>query len=570
MCVVTAPLGFPARVGWALAMGCLLGSRAGLAFPITDPDNPSIVTSAPEPSQSDLRHQLQLQSGFGAAQAGGGWSFTPAITFEEIWTDNILNTQTNRRWDLISAATPSISIFGDVPNAQVQFYYAPAFILAARTPEENRITNQLSGTALFTIIPDEFYVDARAFAGASPVGGGFGPLGTGFTTLNGVNSLGGVGTTGLSKQNQVQTSSFSLTPYWLHRFSDTGTAKIGYQFNESAYAQGGTYLPIFFPVGSNTAFNFTNEGVAQFETGERFAPFRYFVAADARIGTGNGFNGNSTEYTFLNRLGYLVNRNIEVFGQLGYEDLNFTQVSPNVHVSDAIWGLGTTLTPNQDSQITVSFGHQNGQNGAQVNAWYQLTTRTRISASYSTGLQTNLQGIAGQLDLLSLDSTGRGVDSQSGAPLFIGNSGLGIQAGVFRTKSLTMNATTVLDRDSFSLSLQFYQTTTVATVRSNVTVPFGVIVPPVGTTSTATTGYATWAHQISEDLSMSTSVAYGTSHFSSGSSNQNSVAASVAVQYLISPTLAASGRYSFFDRVSSTPGQSYYQNIVLVGLSKQF
>jgi uncharacterized protein (PEP-CTERM system associated) len=570
MGVVTVPLGFPARVACALAMGCLVGSRAGQAFPITDPDNPSIVTSAPQPSESDLRHQLQLQSGFGAAEAGGGWTFVPAVTFEEIWTDNILNTETNRRWDLISALTPSISIYGDVPNAQVQFNYSPVFFMAARTPQENRITNQLAGTGLFTIIPDEFYVDARAFAGSSPVGGGFGPLGNGFTTLNGVSGFGGVGTTGLSKQNEVQTSSFSLSPYWLHRFSDTGTAKVGYQFNESAYSQGGTYLPLFFPTGSNSAYNFTNEGVAQFETGERFAPFRNFTSADARIGTGNGFNGDSSQYTFVNRLGYLVNRNVSVFGELGYEDLNFTGVTPNVHINDVVWGIGTTLTPNTDSQITVSFGHQNGENSANVNGWYQLTERTRISARYATGLQTDLQGISNQLDLLSLDSTGMGIDSQSGAPLFIGNNGLGVQAGLFRTKSLSMNATTVLDRDSFSLSLQYYQTTTVATVRNNVNVPFGVIVPPVGTTSTATTGYVTWAHQISEDLSMSTSVAYGTSHFSSGSSNQQSLATSVAVQYLISQTLAASARYSFFDRISTTPGQSYYQNLVLVGLTKQF
>jgi hypothetical protein len=48
------------------------------------------------------------------------------------------------------------------------------------------------------------------------------------------------------------------------------------------------------------------------------------------------------------------------------------------------------------------------------------------------------------------------------------------------------------------------------------------------------------------------------------------LATSVAVQYLISQTLAASARYSFFDRISTTPGQSYYQNLVLVGLTKQF
>ncbi len=573
MYVVTVPLGIPARVTCALAVGCLLGSRGTMAFPINDPSNPSIVTNAPEPTESDLRHQLQLQSGLGAAPAGGGWTFTPAISGAEIWTDNILNTETNRRWDLLSTLTPSISILGDVPNAQVRFQYGPQFLLAARTPQENRITNQLVGTGLFTIVQDEFYVEVRAFAGAAPVGGGFGALGNGFGSLNsGISTggIGGIGNTGLSKQNQVQSSVFAFSPYWLHRFGDTGTAKVGYEFNESAVASGGTYLPVFFPTGHNTSYSIANEGVAQFETGERFAPYRDLVLGDARVSNGNnGLSGNSSDYTFVNQLGYLINRNISVFGQLGYEDIQFTNVVPNIHVSDAVWGIGGTFIPNADSQITVSFGHQNGENGAQVSAWYALTARTRITATYTTGLQSDLQGLSSQLDLLSLDSLGNTVNADTGGPLFIGNNGLGFQAGVFRSKALTAGLSTVLDRDQFSLSVQFAQTTTVATVRNTANLPSGVIAPPVGSTNNATTGYATWVHQINEDLSMSTSVAYGTNHFSA-SGNQQSVAASVAVQYMFSQTLAASARYSFFDRISTTPGSSYYQNLVLVGLTKQY
>ncbi len=123
------------------------------------------MTNAPEPTDSDLRNQLQLHSGFGAAAAGGGWTFTPAISWEEIYTDNVFDTERNRRWDVLTTVTPSIAITGDVPNAQVQFEYGPQFRLAARTPQENSITNQLLGTGLFTVVPDEFYVDARAIAG---------------------------------------------------------------------------------------------------------------------------------------------------------------------------------------------------------------------------------------------------------------------------------------------------------------------------------------------------------------------------------------------------------------------
>ncbi len=237
MHVVTVPFGSAARPVCSITAGCMLSARVAMAFPVTDPANPGITVTVPEVTESDLRHQLQMQSPFGGAAAGGGWTFVPSITLQEAYTDNVLNSSTDRRWDLITVATPGIAIQGDVPNAQVRFDYAPEFRLDARTPSQNNVTQQLLGTGLFTIVPDTLYVDARAIAGGAPVGGGFGALG-----LNQPSSLGsplsGLGTIGLSKQNQVQASSLSIAPYVLHRFDDTGTGKIGYQFNQSSFAQG--------------------------------------------------------------------------------------------------------------------------------------------------------------------------------------------------------------------------------------------------------------------------------------------------------------------------------------------
>ncbi len=574
MSAVTDAPGIPVRLTCAIAIGCLSGSRIAQAFPASSPANPSVVTTAPEPTQSDLRNQLQMHSGLDAAAAGGGWTFVPAVSLAEIWTDNVLNTTNNRRWDFLTIATPSISIKGDTPNAQVQLQYGPQFRLAARTPQENSVTNQLLGIGLFTIVPDAFYVDARAIAGGAPVGGGFGALSPGVTqNFGGFGSQPGTtGTTGLSNQNQVQTNSASIAPYWLHRFGDTGTAKIGYQFSETSFSQGNSYVPLFVPTGHNTSYNITNEGLAQFETGDRFAPFRNLTLADAQLGNGN-FQGNSSQYTVINRLGYMVNREITVFGQVGYENLRFDGTPPT-HINDAIWGIGATWTPNPDGQITIGFGHRYGQNNVEFDGSFALTARTRISASYKTGLQNDLQGIQGQLDLASLTSTGQTVNSDTGAPLFIGTGGLGVQAGLFQFKAFTASTSTVLERDRISVSLQVSQTTTIAAPPSNAITPFNIPAPAVGSTSQGETVFATWTHQLREDLTLGSSAAFNKSR-TSGSGDQQSWAVSVGAQYLLSETLAATATYSFFDRLASTQtlstqGQSYYQNLVLVGLNKQF
>jgi uncharacterized protein (PEP-CTERM system associated) len=571
MGVAKLPLRSPAHLTCAMVVGCLLGARCAVAFPASDPSNPSIEADVPPPTDSDLRHQLQLQSGFGAGAAGaGGWTFVPRISAQEMYTDNVLETATNRRWDLVTLVTPGISILGDVPNAQVKLNYGPEIREDLRTPQEDGITQQLLGTGLFTIIPDEIFVDARAVAGGTPTAPGFGATGLGISPVATSGGISGPGASGLSKQNTTQTNSFSISPYILHRFGDTGTAKIGYEFNQSSYSSGGgNSIPLFFQSGSGGQQNTTNQGVAQFETGERFAPFRDLVVANVTEGNGTGVNRDSSQDTLINRLGYDVNREVNIYGELGYENLRFGGIPPT-RIDDVVWGGGTTLTPNPDSQITIGYGHKDGTNSLQFSGYYALTSRTRISARYSTGLQSDLQAIQSELDLADLDTNGNAVDSQTGAPLFIGNNALGAQAGLFRTKSLTVTASTVLDRDQINVSLQGTEQTTVAVAPTPVVVnPLSIPTAPVGQNTTAATVIVTWQHQFSEALSMSDTLSYSTTDVAT-SGTFKSIAASLSLQYLISETLAATARYSYFDRMSPVASQNIYQNLFIVGISKQF
>lgn len=563
---VTVSFASSVRLTCVLAAGCMLVGRSALAFPASDASAPAITVDTAEPTQSDLRHQLQLQSGFGAS-SGGGWTLVPSLTLQEAFTDNVLDTQTNRRWDLITFFTPGFTLVGDVPNAQVNLAYAPQVRLNARTSSQNQVTQQLLGSASFTVVPDLFYIDARAVAGGQAGAPGLGAVGLGVSSpIN--QQLNGVGSSALANRFQVQTNSFAVAPYLLQRFGDTGTGKIGYQLSYTSFSQANSSVPLFFQGGSSGSHNTTNEVVAQFETGERFAPFRNLTVVDGSIGNGTGVNNNSSQFSAINRLGYLVDRGLIVFAEVGYENLRFNGIPPT-RIDDAVWGAGATLTPNEDSKITVSFGHRYGDNNFNLNASYALTPRTQISASYLTGLQSDLQTIQSQLDLASLDSTGRTVDSRTGAPLFIGTGGLGVQSGLFRVRALTATVATTLDRDQIYLTLQYSRNTTIATVPADQIFIFGTPPAPVGSTSTAFTGYLSWTHQLSEVLTLSSSAAFSTSQIP-GTGTQQSVAANIGMQYLISDTVAVSAQYSFLDRISNTPGLSFTQNMVIVGISKQF
>jgi uncharacterized protein (PEP-CTERM system associated) len=571
MSVATPLLRYSPRLGCLIAVSCVLGPRIAAAFPATDDLNPGITADLPAPTESDLRHQLQLQSGgFGAAANGGGWTFTPALGAYEFYTDNVLATATNRRWDLVTVVTPSLSIFGDEPNVQVNFSYSPQFRLDATTPQENSVNQQLAGTGLFTVIPDEVFLDVRAFAGVAPLQTGLGAQGA---TLNPTFTQTGTGPTGLSQQQLSQDSSVSISPYVLHRFGDTGTAKVGYEINETSIAPSGSGIPLFFPSGSNSQHSLTNEAVAQFETGERFAPFRNLLSLNVARSSGTGIANDQSQDTISNQLGYVVNRDWEVYGQLGYEKLNFGGVPPT-RVDDMTWGFGAVWTPNADSQITLGYGHVNGVSGVQLSAYYALTARTRITASYTTGLQTNLGQIQGQLDLQALNQNGQAVDALTGAPQFNGINGFGNQNGLYQSKNFNASISTSLDRDQLAFTLALSQQTTIATATQVIPGQFNAIAPPVGSTGQSATAYLTWSHQLNEDLSLNSSAAYGTNTITAptgiGTGQQRSVAANVGLQYALSQTVVTSVQYTFYEQFSPLPGQTIYQNVFLVGINKQF
>jgi hypothetical protein len=216
-----------------------LSHGCAAAFPLIDPTNADSVPPGTElaaPDAQDLKHQMQLANGL-LPPAGGGWTIVPRINFQEMLTDNALQANSPRQWDLISYFSPGIHIAGDMPRLQLNFDYAPALSMYARTSSLNTLTQQMTGIGLVTAVPDLAFVDVRAVAGVQNIYGGIGGLGTiGGAGINAGSIPADVpgleaASTGLNRNDEVQTNSFGISPYLLRQFGDWGTGKLGYSFN---------------------------------------------------------------------------------------------------------------------------------------------------------------------------------------------------------------------------------------------------------------------------------------------------------------------------------------------------
>ncbi|MBV9249604.1 MAG: hypothetical protein JO227_10230, partial [Acetobacteraceae bacterium] len=282
----------------------------------------------------------------------------------------------------------------------------------------------------------------------------------------------------------------------------------------------------------------------------------------------NGVVSGANQFTVTNQLGYVLTRSIFIFGELGYENINYPQAVPPVKIDDAVWAFGTTLTPDPDSTITVGYGHRYGFNSAFLNAAYQLTARTQIYATYSTSLGTDLQVLQSLVSLSGANQYGNVVNSETGAPLFLSNPGIAIQGNgtLNQTKTLSAGATTSLDRDTIGLAVS----------ASN----YNAIAGTTGFVNTgsqrAVSGSISWQHQISEAAQTSVYFGYGVQNapfFANGfnrNSNESFLGGAAAYSYAFSQTLSGVAQYGHYELSSKIPGQSYVQNIVLVGLTKTF
>ncbi|HEY0183727.1 MAG TPA: hypothetical protein VGC09_13050 [Rhodopila sp.] len=572
----------------AFAAALVLGRTAGAgAFPLLDASSPDQVPQGTElstPDVHDLQHQLQLVNGL-TAPLGGGWTIIPRIDWQEELTDNVQQLNSPRQSDLVTYISPGIGIAGDLPRLQLTFDFAPTLSIYTRTGDLNSLTEQMNGLGTVTLVPDLAYVDVRAVAGVHNQYGGLGglgalgvPAGSAATPQSAIPVLAG-NTLGLNKSNEVQTTSFGVSPYLLRRFGEWGTGKLGYSVDATKSNTLSGFAASPFPSGGDNAQTLiSQEEIAHFQTGEFMEYLQDAFDIDlqqTQTTSGAGVidfrtglplqseqNSSSTRALVTDQITYQVNRVVAVFASGGHEDITYTGIGAQ-SIHDLTWSLGTTLTPNVDSSLTVSYGHLNGDTSLSADGHYALTARTMLTLSYGTSLGTQLQYVQNQLNLATAGSNGTLVNGQTGGGLFGATNALGVEDGVFRTTTLTVGSQTTLDRDIISVTFQSAKQTNTGTnvnASSNETKSAGV----------------SWLHQMRPDMTASAAISYAVQDQSNGfvsafnPGNNTSIAMTLAWQWQISDTVSTSVRYSFFERQSAVTIYDMYQNMLILGISKRF
>jgi uncharacterized protein (PEP-CTERM system associated) len=590
-----------AWLGGAFLAIILIPGRAAIAFPFLDATNADSTPAAapfgtdlPATDVSGLQNQLRLVNP--AAQGNpGAWTIIPRISLQEEFTDNALELTSPRRSDLVTVISPGITILADTRTIKLNFDYQPSLMLHAVDGPLNVVTQQLNAFGTITIVPDLAFVDIR---GASGVQSNL-ALTAGTGTLGAVNNNLGAGTTGsngvgpgqvqgLNRNNEVQTSSFGISPYLLRQFQDYGIGKLGVSGNVSNYSSisGFVSSPIPAGGGNNGQSLYTTEEIASFTTGQAFGKWQDTISADlsqsSTRASGNGSvagtSSTSERETFNNQVSYALNRTFTLLGAIGEQNIVYHPALAQ-SISGLTWNIGFTVTPSPDTSATLTYGHYNGTDAFSANAHMALTGRTLLSADYSNTVGSQLENIQNQLNASTLGVNGL-VNAQTGGPAFVASNAVGVSSGIFRFSTFDISMTTSYERDTLRGTLTWSKQTSINSTSAVTTfltdtltgqsTAFVLPASSAGQTVDVKSGSFTWTHLLNPDMTASASGTYTVLTRSGGGGTDDTASVSLGWQYMVSAATTLSASYSFFDRISKIPGYNLYENLLLLGVTKRF
>ena len=481
-----------------------------------------------------------------------GFTTQRAIRVSGFFADPVApnsGTSASNRSDFGMSVSPSLLINGQTSRLQGTLFLQPQVTLYAHQGSANGFGQSFNGNLHAILVPDTFFVDARATGALTSAEGGFG----------------GSSANGLSRQQMTQTYAFQIAPLLQHRFDGTGTAEIGYTLGETIFSNGGN-------VANNTPFGTstpnqnetTNTAHIGFVSGENFGRLRFGGLLSGSQSTG-GDLGVSHRNVANADVGYGITREIILLGSLGYEDIHYGGTSP-LDIHDMTWSAGTQLLPNPQSSLTLTYGHHDGRNSITFDGSYQVGSHLLLSGRYSQGISTSAEDLQSALASSRLDPFGNPVDSVTGVPLMLEDNFFGTSGTVNRVERYSASVAYLLQRDVITLGTR----TDHSKVVSSSTQTFG------GPSSTSGSYVSlAWQHDISPTISANTSYQYGVrtgfgSTGTTGTSTEYVNSFSLGASWQLSNTLTTSAQYALGVTSSSTPGYTQTTNYVVISLNKQF
>jgi hypothetical protein len=528
-------------------------SSEGTAAPVAAPalQSPALGPLAGRDTPLDARSLPSgTLPGFAtAASLGGGrtpfdlgnrpYAIRPSIGVEVLATNDM--SQTDGRSNIATTIAPSLDAAVDTSRLLGSLRYTPALRLYGTHFNPNGVDQVGDGQLLAVLVPGLFYLDMRGAASVLSATPGVIP--------GSAQSAG--------RRDTTQTYTAQVTPFLVHRFGSAASLQVGYSFqysrqNGADSSQSGL---------DSLAEKYTaHHGFTVLRSGEDLGRLALQARIDGTKYVGDGIYDDAYRFVAALETRYAILRSIALLGEIGYENQEYAGINP-FRIKDAVWSVGLRLTPSPDSIAIIRYGRHGGFTSFSLNAGVALGVRTDLFATYRESLSTSLSQAQDLLATTTTDALGNLVDGQSGAPVVLINSFLGLSDTLYRQRTGTVSLRYHWPRDTFTLSGTWQSQDPVTSAST--------VAPAVASHGIHAT--FNWRHEFSARTTSVATVQYGrvsSAQFSQGDGNIYTAAATLAHE--LNDKLSASLQVAWIRDATSEVNRGDARFTVRAGLRRTF
>lgn len=366
---------------------------------------------------------------FGASVDGaraGEWLISPWIQVSEAFTDNVTLAPEDEESDFITAISPGASVRGTSARLRTALDYQLNGLIFAGDSERNRVDHDLRGTARAELVEELAFLDARASINRQ------------FVSNRGAVSVSDFNTTG--NRRTVQT--YSLSPSLRHHFGSWADSETRYELGRVEVS------------GEDVANTLTNRASYVLDSGPRFGRLGWTATLDGRVTQRSTENPAVPDSTTERRLAnadfsYLLNEFVTLLAGGGYEKIDDDTLREQP--DGPIWSVGVRLHPGPRSSLRVTYGERFERNILTVDAIYEPSPRTTLSAQYLESIETSQRLLEQDLSFIDVDEQGTLIDTRTGLPFVAGDPAFSLETSAFRRERFTAFVRHAFGRNSVFL-----------------------------------------------------------------------------------------------------------------------
>ncbi len=257
----------------------------------------------------------------------GNWVIGPTLDVAEIYSDNVILSQSNKQSDLITEVNPGVSIRGEGRRVKASINYRMKNLIFANNSSRNSISNQLLGNVLTELSRDYLYVDVNGRISQALI------RPSNSIPLVGVNSA-----------NVSNVYTYGVKPYFQHNFDNLYNVYAGYGYNEVRYSN----------VETNDAI--IRNGEVRIDSGARFTRLTWRFSHKNKEIIRQPSNNFISKESFVS-IGYQVFDDIKVLAVVGSDKYDFA-TSRQTFSNGTYQAAGFDWTPGRILALEGLYGNR--------------------------------------------------------------------------------------------------------------------------------------------------------------------------------------------------------------------